>query len=108
MSEFAQETIQHETPKVIKNLKKEFAFEKTIAIQELKVALMKSVKELYPSELLDVVEEFLEGLAMDEAVLKFEHFRIVADSDTLMGAKLEAAPEPARQAEEPETQALAL
>jgi len=90
--EFSVETIAFETPKVIKNLTKEYNFEKTIAIQELKVALMKSTKELYPSELLDVVEEFLESVKLDEPTIKYEHFRMVADENVLLGSKLEVPP----------------
>jgi hypothetical protein len=91
--EFSVETLAFETPKVIKNLTKEYSFEKTIAIQELKVALMKSTKELYPSELLDVVEEFLEGVKIDEPTIKYEHFRMVKDEEALLGSKLEAPPQ---------------
>lgn len=100
--EFSLETLSYETPKVIKNLTKEYTFEKTIAIQELKVALMKSTKELYPSELLDVVEEFLESVKLDEPTIKYEHFRMVKDEEAMLGSKLEAPqeqtpPEPAQE-----------
>ena len=73
-----------ETPRVIKNLKKDYTIDKSIAIDELKVAFKKASRELYPSEMVDVLEEFIENKELDEATLKYESFRIVSDTEGLI------------------------
>jgi hypothetical protein len=70
------------------NLTKNFTLEKSIAIDELKVALKKATKELYPSELVDVVEEFIENISIDELTMKYEHFRLVKDAKEFVGSEL--------------------
>jgi hypothetical protein len=75
-----------ETPRVIKNLKKDYTIDKSIAIDELKVAFKKASRELYPSEMVDVLEEFIENKELDEATLKYENFRIVSDTEGLISS----------------------
>lgn len=73
-----------ETPRVIKNLKKDYDINKVIAIDELRIALKKASRELYPSEMVDVLDEHIESLDLDEATLKYENFRIVSDTEGLI------------------------
>lgn len=75
-----------EAPRVIKNLKKDYTIDKSIAIDELKVAFKKASRELYPSEMVDVLEEFIENKELDEATLKYENFRIVSDTEGLISS----------------------
>jgi hypothetical protein len=88
MSEFDVTKFLHETPKVIKNLKKQYSLEKSIAIDELKVSLKKSSRQLHPSEMVDVLEEFIDGLTLDEETIKFESFRISTDNETFLGKEV--------------------
>ena len=75
-----------ETPRVINNLKKDYEINKSIAIDELKIAFKKASRELYPSEMVDVMDEYIEGLDLDEATLKYENFRIVSDTEGLISS----------------------
>ena len=93
-SEFDVTAFVHETPKVIKNLTKEFSLEKSIAIDELKVALKKASRELYPGEMVDVLEEFIDGLKLDEDTMKYENFRVLKEDEKLVGQKVEEAVKP--------------
>ena len=75
-----------ETPRVIKNLKKDYDINKVIAIDELRIAFKKASRELYPSEMVDVLDEHIESLELDEATLKYENFRIVSDTEGLISS----------------------
>jgi hypothetical protein len=86
MSEFSGK--YDEIPVVIKNLKKQYSLEKIIAIDELKVALKKASRGLHTSEMVDIMEEFIDGLTLDEETIKFETFRIAHDNETFLGREV--------------------
>ena len=84
-----------ETPRVIKTIIKEFPIEKSIAIDEFKLAIKKASIHLYPSELVDVLESYVfTDMKMDEITLKYENFRVVSDTEGLIGTPMPQPLEP--------------
>ena len=84
-----------ETPRVIKNILKEYPIEKSIAIDEFKLSIRKASIHLYPSEMVDVLESYIcSDIKMDEITLKYENFRVVSDSEGLIGASMPQPLEP--------------